>query len=236
MNKPLILLLTLWTLNVVAQELPPRTISMVGFAERSIIADKATFTFAVLGLGPTLRLAVDDAKSKIDKMSKSLYALGFRSTDLQTEEFGSGENSDKGFLTSSEDFRASVKTVVTIDSLELLEPAILALSDHKPESISNVTFVLTNLEQIRREVQIEAVRDARIQADKVMKELGTEVRSPYSVETTRDDTFLRSTWPNNFYIRGGRAGEVNYVVNDGQSFIGAKSILIKEVVRVVFQY
>ena len=221
-----------------AQELPPRTLDIVGTAEQQLTADKVSFHFSVVGLGSSLRTAVDDAKSKTDKILQSLNKLGVPSTAIQTEEFTSGENWDKAFLSSSRDFQATVRTQVTLDSIALLEAAVLAVSDHKPGSISNVSFQLSEFEKIRRDIQLSAILDAKTQAGRIAKELGIEIKGPLNIVASTSETSPLPSYSQSLYVRGGRAGEVSYSVDgvDSRSIIGTKKILVKQAVRIIFQY
>ena len=238
MVRSILTLFTVLALQVSAQELPPRTLDIVGTAEQELEADKVSFHFSVTGLGSSLRSAVDDAKVKTDKILRSLHALGVPREAYQTEEFTSGENWDKAFLSSSRDFQATVRTQVTLDSLELLEAVVLAISDHKPSSISNISFQLSNAEKVRRDVQLAAVADAKAQAARIARELGVEIKAPLNIITTAPDQFPQPVYPSQLFVRGGRAGEVAYSVDgvDARSLIGTKKIPVKQSVRVIFQY
>lgn len=216
-----------------AQEPLLRTITVTGQAEMSVVADKATFSFSVLGLGSTLREAVDDAKTKTSTMVRALARVGIPQHALQTEDFVSGENADKAFLSSSRDFRARLLTLVTVDSLALLERAILTLSDNKPEDISNVSFLRTDLHQRRRDAQVAAVNDAKNRASRIAEALGVVVKEPLIVEA---QSGMEPVFPAVQSRRSKIMGVTSESMDPSEPFIGAKNIIIKENVRIVFQY
>src|SRR3990172_4755249 len=161
-----------------SQEPKWRTITVEGSAEVRQLADQASFNYGVAGFGPTLRKAVEDAKSKAEEITRKLITLGVPASSIHTEDFVSHENADKAFLSSKRDFTARISTSVSLTKLELVQEAILTLSESQPERISRVVFSLNDMDQARNRAFQRAAQDAKLKAQLLAKELGVTLGDP----------------------------------------------------------
>ncbi|HTY09524.1 MAG TPA: SIMPL domain-containing protein [Bacteroidota bacterium] len=185
MNKPLIITLLTVTQLLFAQQPDQRLnqIAVEGRVELKQLADQASLSFSVKGVGPTLRQAVDNADRSTKTVTNKLLSLGVKEGNLSTSSFYSGDNrGDKAFLSSSRDFQAQITTVVTIDSLPLLEPILFAISECEVQSVSQVTFSLRDEPSLRRKARVEAALKAREKADDLAKTLGVTLGRVISID------------------------------------------------------
>jgi Uncharacterized conserved protein len=151
---------------------------VTGKAEVLVSADQAAFSFSVTEFGPSLRAAVEKAKNKNKDISKKLLGIGLRERDLSTSYFYSSENFDsKGFLSSSKDFKATITVNVTIDSLQLLEEAILCLSESNVENITSITFMLRNFREAKEKARFQAIENAKTKAAQIAERIGRKLGS-----------------------------------------------------------
>ncbi|NQU68212.1 MAG: SIMPL domain-containing protein [Candidatus Marinimicrobia bacterium] len=128
-------------------------------------ADFASFQFTISGTGKDLRSAVDKAKGKVKEISSSLFNIGLDKSNLSTSRFFSGENiGGKAFLTDDRDYVASIRVVVNTDNLDLLEPAILVVSDQDLDELTDITFKLKNIEKVKYETFEKAILKAKEKA------------------------------------------------------------------------
>ena len=185
MNKLFTIALITITQALLAQQPDQRInqIAVEGTVELKQLADQASLNFSVKGVGPTLRQAVDNADRNTKSVTNKLLALGVKERNLSTSSFYSGENrGDKAFLSSSRDFQAQITTVVTIDSLPLLEPILFAISECEVQSVSQVTFSLKDEPSLRKKARVEAALKAREKADDLAKTLGVTLGKVISID------------------------------------------------------
>jgi uncharacterized protein len=201
MNKFFIYALFAVTQVLYAQQADQRInqINVVGTVEIRQLADQARLSFLVRGVGSTLRQAVGNADKNSKIVADKLLTLGLKEKDLSTSSFYSGENrGDKAFLSSSRDFQAQITTVVTIDSLPLLEPVLFAISECEVQSVSQVSFSLRDEPSIRKNARVEAALKAKEKADDLAKTLGVTVGRVIAIDEDqpRQAPYLSSMFPN----------------------------------------
>ena len=148
-----------------------------GGAEIMVPADNVNFSFEVTGKGATLNEAVKNAKEKISLISQSLYGIGLKNDNLRTSFFYSNENfGDKPFWSSKDDFKTQMKVVVSIDSLELLEPTILKISEFKPDKISKIKFTLQNYESVKINALETVIKKSKTKSRNTCKKYEHKIR------------------------------------------------------------
>ena len=157
-------------------EIKQNQINTYGNATIYYDADRVSFNFEVIGYGPTLKEAVQQANDRVSKIGKKLKAVGLKEKSLQTSYFNSADNPDgKSWWTSSKDFAAAFEITVTLDSFELVEPSINALSDEPIEHLSNLRFPLKDDSLKQLEVLKVAAEDAKRKAELIATTLGAKV-------------------------------------------------------------
>lgn len=174
------LLLLFWlTFNVVSftQEVQKNQLIVYGYGSVEKEADLAKLYFSIRGLGPTLEVAIKDAQNKITAITTKLFAIGLKESNISTQSFSSNENyRDKAFWSSDKDYEATMGVNITIDSLELLEPTVIIISEHNVKNLSNINFELKNDEEIKLQARDVAVKNAidktKIYANNLNIELG----------------------------------------------------------------
>ncbi len=187
-----------------AQCLAPQDnrITVKGSVELKEVADQATTAFTIKGIGPSLRLAVQDASEKTQSLVAKLLALGLKSQNVSTSSFYAGENmGDKKFLSSSRDYQATLSTSLKIDSLPLLQPILITLSEADVQTLSDIRFSLKDELVVRRKVRTQAALKAKEKADDICKALGVTVGRVLNVEETQPTQSASGT----SVYRGGRS-------------------------------
>jgi uncharacterized protein YggE len=221
-----------------AQEFDKNSIIVFGNAEVSIPADNATFTFEVEGEGSTLSQAVNTAREKVRDISGLLFKVGLTEKNLRTSFFHSGENiGNKAFLSSKRDFKAVITVLVNIDSLELLENAIIKVSEAKPESISNIDFSLKDYEQYKMDALEKAILKAKEKANMLASKMDTKLGNILSIEEIQGEpTTFRGgrAYPNPFNVAYEINGTTNQGINSSSGFY-AQQAKITAKVRVAIE-
>jgi uncharacterized protein len=217
-------------------------ISVQGAVELKEMADQATLSFSVKGVGSTLRQAVEMANKNTKTITDKLIALGVKGKEISTSSFYSGENrGDKAFLSSSRDYQASITTIIRIDSLKLLEPIILTISECEVQNLSQITFSLKDEVGFRRRARIEATLKAKEKAEDMAKALNVTLGKVISIDESQPtqsmQTMLRSGRPNPFNPAYNSVMASEVVVVDGSIGTGffAQTISITSQVFVTFE-
>ncbi len=144
-NRSIIFILFLFVASIHGQENQNQSnqITVLGSVELKEVADQASFTFSVKGVGHSLRQAVEDANIKVKTITNRLRRLGVVTDKISTSQFYSGENlGDKAFWTSKRDYKAVLVTQVTVDSLKIMDSILYTISEGELEGISNISFSL----------------------------------------------------------------------------------------------
>ncbi len=202
-----VLVVTLFSQMVLAQPAADTKLNqftVLGSVELKERADQASVVFSMKGVGSTLRQAVENADKKTKGLTDKLIALGIKERDISTSEFYSGENfGDKAFLSSGRDYRATISTVVRIDSLKLLQPVIFAISEAEVQNLSDVTFSMKDEVSFRRRARTEAALKAREKAEDIGKALGIIVGKVIAIEEIPLQQ-ANTQQSNTLNMRGGR--------------------------------
>jgi uncharacterized protein YggE len=158
-------------------------ISVQGSVELKEIADQASLSFNVRGVGASLRQAVENADKTTKTITDKLIALGVKDKDISTSSFFSGENrGDKAFLSSSRDYQANISTMIKVDSLKLLQPVLFAISESNVQNISQITFSLKDEVSFRKRARVEAALKAREKAEDIGKALNVIVGKAITID------------------------------------------------------
>lgn len=224
------------------------TMAVEGSVEILAQADSASFSFEVGGKGASLHEAVDRARGKVSKISKSLFKAGLKKKNLRTSLFHSGENTeDKSFLSSSKDYVANITVVVVLDNLDLLETAVIRVSEAKPKSLSDFDFSLKNYEKLRMEALEKAILKAKEKAELLARVMNFKLGDVLSVSVkesisdSRPDlqSRLSRQFPSasNAVVESGKTGSDVYATSDTLSGAGffARQFKIRAKVKTVIE-
>jgi uncharacterized protein YggE len=168
-----VVLIFISALDYQAQELDGNRLTVYGKVRVFAKADRATITFDIKGVGRSLQAAFNDANRQISAIAEKLYAIGLSEDNISTSFFQSRENfGDKAFLSSKRDYCAIMTAYITTDSLELLEPIVVILSESEVRRIADITFELINYSELRKDAMARAVDKAEEKAELISGQLG----------------------------------------------------------------
>lgn len=206
-----------------------------GEIETMVPADNATFTFEVSGKGSTLSEAVRIVKNKVALISKNLFDIGLQKKNLRTSFFDSRENfGNKSFWSSKDDFKAQMEVLISIDSLELLEPAILKVSEFKPDKISKIQFSLINYENLKITALEAAVNKAKEKAHLLSKNMNTKLGNVLFIEESINNISPQRNSRSRFANASLMFGKGGKQIEEGNSFF-TQQLKIRVKVRVIIE-
>lgn len=207
----LIFTLALFQLSTAQEKEPEKknTFEARGKVKVLAQADRAKVWFSIESFGKSLEEAFAGAHQKIDSIATKLEEIGLDRRNINTSFFKSGENlGKKAFLSSKKDYRTVMSGAITTDRLDLLESIVVILSRYEVEDIQDISFELTDYEQLRQDALEKAVGKARDKAYMISGMLGFGFSGVLEVEeikktdpnTQRLIKRLRSTgsYPNPF--------------------------------------
>ena len=87
-------------------------------------------------------------------------------------------------MSSSEDYLTKINISVIVDSLDLLEEIILALSEEDVEEISNIKFSLKDYTHYKEKVRKMAINNAKEKAKKIANEFGVKIKKVIYISTS----------------------------------------------------
>ena len=197
-----LLIILILTTTCLSQEVKDNQLTVYGKVKVFAQADRASITLHIKGTGSSLKNAFDDAKTQMNTISTKLNNIGLGEKEISTSFFQSSENyGDKAFLSSKKDYRATMTVTITTDSLELLEPIVIILSEGEVENISNISFELINYFDFRKKGLEKAISKAREKADLICKELGISYDKILSVEEIESPDLVNEpkfSWQRNY--------------------------------------
>ena len=177
------LIILVFAITCLSQEVKNNQLTVYGKVKVFAQADRAAVTFHIKGTGSSLKNAFNDAQTQMSRISTQLIDIGLNDKDISTSFFQSSENfGDKAFLSSKKNFRAIMTVTINIDSLELLEPTVVILSESEIENISSISFELIDYFDLRKKGLEEAILKAKEKADLICKELGISCGKILSIE------------------------------------------------------
>ncbi|MBI3005299.1 MAG: SIMPL domain-containing protein [Ignavibacteriales bacterium] len=240
MNRFLLALVTqlLVSTHALSQETSITTNQMIVYGTATIekAADRAQVNLTLKAFGPTLEAAINETKKKVRDVTAKLFSLGLKESSLYTSSFNSGDNFEgKAFWSSSRDFRTQIDMVVTVDSLDLLEPVVSVLANASPERLSNIVFSLRSDSLQKLEVRRLAIANAQQKATLMAGQLGIALGKVLFVEellSPSDGDF--SVQQPYAYNRMAFSAVTVTAMGGGAAFFGHK-FSVKSGVRVVFE-
>ena len=137
----------------------------------------------------------------------------------------------KAFLSSKRDFKAIIKVALEIDSLDILEPIVTAVSSRNPDFISDISFSLKNVEKIKIETLELAVAKAKQKANSMVSSFDIKVGNPIYIEELGNDQNMRGLSANVVSRLPGVVNEAKIV--EVESFF-IETITVSSSVKVIF--
>lgn len=220
--------------NKISEECEKNLVRIEGYAILEIPADFASFNFTVKGTGKDLNTAVTIAKDKIKKITLGLFDIGLKNKNLNTSRFFSGENyKGRAFFSSNKDYVTSIKVTVNLDSLELLEPSIIWVSENDIEKLSNISFQLKNFEKEKMETFEKALSIVEQKATAIQEKLDIkEMRVVYVEDMKMFDSRRINTA---FEMRAKSNASISFIPYENIPLFYAETIKLESRIKVHYE-
>ncbi|HXL98711.1 MAG TPA: SIMPL domain-containing protein [Rhizomicrobium sp.] len=165
------------------------TITIDGSATVYADPDHASMTLGVVTDGTTVGEALKQNNIKMDGVLSAIRALGVKQSELQTSAFsiepqhprvkdgGIDYNTISGYAVSN-------SVTVTVSDLTKVGAIIDAAANAGANTSNNVTFEISNREELLDKVRAEAMRNARHKADIMANAVGATVGPLITVGNT----------------------------------------------------
>lgn len=183
-----------------------------GVASEFVKPDVATITIGVTTQGATVNEALTENNSKIEKVISAIVKTGVLSENIQTSNFGVSPNYDynkqppllKGY-TVEHDLNIKTKS-------EMISSVISAASSNGATNFYNVTFSVSNEEDLKQKLLNAAIDNAKAKANILASSIGKKI-----VEVKSISYDLPQLQTGSFPNYGIGAGDVAPQVRSGQN-------------------
>ncbi|MEK7213851.1 MAG: SIMPL domain-containing protein [Patescibacteria group bacterium] len=174
------------------------TISVNGKGESVSIPDIATFSFSVNEIGKTVAEAQSKATAKINNVLKSIKAGGVADNDIKTLSYSINPHYEYTQVTCTQYACPPGKSVLTgydvsqtievkIRNLEKAGELFDTIGTAGIQTVNGLSFAIDDMDSVKAIARAEAIKDAKMKAQKIAKELGVKLVKVTSFYDSSDE-------------------------------------------------
>ncbi len=175
--------------NIGRGDYPANVISVNGTGEVLAVPDVASFSFAVLEEGKTMKEAQDKATAKINAMINAVKGLGVEEKDIKTSGYNSYPKYDYrqtqvcsiGYCAPGKQvlvgYEVNQTITVKVRKTDTAGDVLTKVGDLGAANISGLDFIVDDMEKVRAEAREKAVADAKAKAKVLAKTLGVRLET-----------------------------------------------------------
>jgi uncharacterized protein YggE len=173
----------LLTAPVLAQVVPPATISVTGEATVSVPPDLAEIDGGVTSEAKTAREASEANNAAMGKVLQALKGAGIEEKDVQTSRLSLQPQSapNRTGPSTVAGYRASNRVTIRVRDVAKVANAIDTLVGAGANEIGGINFVVSQASKLLDEARERAVADARRKAEIYAKAAGVTLGAPLSI-------------------------------------------------------
>src|SRR5712664_3850228 len=173
----------LLTAPVLAQVVPPATISVTGEATVSVPPDLAQIDGGVTSEAKTAREASEANNAAMGKVLQALKGAGIEEKDVQTSRLSLQPQSapNRTGPSAIAGYRASNRVTIRVRDVAKVANVIDTLVGAGANEIGGINFVVSQASQLLDEARERAVADARRKAEIYAKAAGVTLGAPLSI-------------------------------------------------------
>jgi uncharacterized protein YggE len=173
----------LLTAPVLAQVVPPATISVTGEATVSVPPDLAEIDGGVTSEAKTAREASEANNAAMGKVLQALKGAGIEEKDVQTSRLSLQPQSapNRTGPSTVAGYRASNRVTIRVRDVAKVANAIDTLVGAGANEIGGINFVVSQASKLLDEARERAVADARRKAEIYTKAAGVTLGAPLSI-------------------------------------------------------
>src|ERR1700682_6410487 len=174
---------TLLTAPVLAQVVPPATISVTGEATVSVPPDLAEIDGGVTAEAKTAREASEANNAAMGKVLQALKGAGIEEKDVQTSRLSLQPQSAPNRTGPSAvvSYRASNRVTIRVRDVTKVANVIDTLVGAGANEIGGINFIVSQASKLLDEAREQAVADARRKAEIYAKAAGVTLGAPLSI-------------------------------------------------------
>jgi len=235
MNKVLVIAALLCLSgNAFCQSPEAHRLIVGGSVEIAVPPDHVSFNFSVSETEPKLGDAVRKTRVRIEKIIDALKNLGLSDRNIHTSYFSSGpQYSDDRYNRKFLGYKATITVQIDLDSLQLLEPAVITASEFDPTTLSGATFSLKDYESMKKEALRKAFIKAQEKAQLMAAEGGCKLVDVIEIDEI-SGTGHRG-YPNPFNASYSIEADQINIETDSPALFFPDNIRIKASVKVIFE-
>src|SRR5712671_6872519 len=173
----------LLTAPVLAQVVPPATISVTGEATVSVPPDLAQIDGGVTSEAKTAREASEANNTAMGKVLQALKGAGIEEKDIQTSRLSLQPQSapNRSGPSAIAGYRASNRVTVRVRDVAKVASVIDTLVGAGANEIGGINFVVSQASKLLDEARERAVADARRKAEIYAKAAGVTLGAPLGI-------------------------------------------------------
>src|SRR5882672_4295490 len=173
----------LLTAPVLAQVVPPATISVTGEATVSVPPDLAQIDGGVTSEAKTAREASEANNAAMGKVLQALKGAGIEEKDVQTSRLSLQPQSapNRTGPSAISGYRASNRVTIRVRDVAKVASVIDTLVGAGANEIGGINFVVTQASKLLDEAREQAVADARRKAEIYARAAGVTLGAPLSI-------------------------------------------------------
>ena len=174
MKKAVLILITLFATMTEAQEqkqIPQIAVS--GEGKIKVKPDQVEINFGVENFGKDAKEVKKLNDEKVDKVIKFIKKSGIASVDYQTTNVSLNRNYD--YDKKKYNYQAIQNITILLKDVSKYDEIMMGLVDNDINSITNIEFKSSKLEEFRTEARKAAMKDAKKKAEDYVSVLGQKV-------------------------------------------------------------
>jgi len=178
---------------------PDRTITVLGQGSVSVEPDIASSTLGVQATAATIKEAVEENSTTMNRVLEAVKAAGVAEDDIHTQHFSvyedrsaspermlsrvqqSGRSAERGTV-----YRVDNTVTVVIRDIERVGAVLDAALGAGANTVHGVTFTVESREEPAKRARVIALRDAREKADELARAAGLSVGPVVRIQASGD--------------------------------------------------
>lgn len=166
-----------------------RTISVDGTAETFVAPDTASVSFAIMQKSPTTSVATDSVNKRMDVLVKDLEKIGIEKKDIKTVQYDvQPEYSYNEGKQKFEGYRVTQRVDVVMRDLDTTSDVLATVNSAGVDNVSELKFFVDDTEGVMKDLQKQAINDAKEKAKELSKDLGVNLNEIVGYDTVNDNS------------------------------------------------
>ncbi len=176
------------TISINLAENENNKITVTGKAERFVKPDLAQVSFSLTRKSKDLKVATNSVNERMNKLIDALKDKGIDKKDIKTISYNvypEYEWIGKEFRKKEfSGYRVNQQIQIKIREIEEAGEILSLIGNYQVDNVSSLRFLVDNEDEIKKELESEAIAEARGRAKKLAKDLGISLDKIISYQNT----------------------------------------------------